>query len=401
MSAVPPRPLRVCCVIGALTAGGSEQQMIGILRQLDRRKFTPHLYTFYDGGELVDQVPEDVPHFCHAVDHSIPRSMLPGGITRALSRRLALYCAEHQIDLVYDRTYHVALVTGPACWRAAVPYINTIVENPEVGFSSTAGPFAWLKYWQLRRVYLKAAQVLAVSRDLSRAAERFHRLPTNSVMTCYNFIDHQRQPRLDLAHDRRTAREPSTDRIRNRPSNQLRMIAVGRLHWQKGLDVLLKALAAARAQSNIDWRLDLVGLGPQEQQLRQWASELGLEAVVDFRGWIADPAPLVADADLFVLPSLAEGLPNSLLEALLIGTPAIASDCRFGPAELTDQGRWASLVPPGDVQQWTDALLAFARDPGPALERAATAATVLRTRFAAETGCHHLEQCMLDVVQNR
>lgn len=397
-------PLAVCCVIGALTPGGSERQMLGILQQLDRHRFQPHLFTFYRHGSLHDQVPADVPHFCYEEQVGPLRSgWIPGSIQRTLSRRLAQYLIDQRIDVVYDRTFPVAWVTGPACRRTNTAYINTIVENPDRGFATAAGRGRWWKYQQLRRIYRHAAAVLCVSQGLTDAASRYFRLPAQRFTCCYNFVDDRRLARIDqaatirrsemlgnsqhwAAHDRQST--PAAAR-------PLRLVAIGRLHWQKGLDYLLRAVAQLHHEG-LPLELQLVGDGPAAAELRQLATKLGVPDKVHWLGWQSEPIDTLAHADLLVLPSLTEGLPNSLLEALLVGVPAIASDCDYGPRELTEAGRWATLVPPSDVAALAREIAEFFRDPTAAQARAAEARQHLRPRFAPDLACRQLEAHVLD-----
>ncbi len=397
-------PLAVCCVIGALTPGGSERQMLGILQQLDRSRFRPHLFTFYRHGSLRDQVPADVPHFCYEEQVGPLRSgWIPGGIQRTLSRRLAQYLIDQRIDVVYDRTFPVAWVTGPACRGTNTAYINTIVENPYRGFATAAGRGRWWKYQQLRRIYRHAAAVLCVSQGLTDAASRYFRLPATRFTCCYNFVDARRLARIDQAAAIRRSDMlgiSNTMEADNRPTTDsqrrpLRLVAIGRLHWQKGLDYLLRAVAQLH-RSGLPLELQLVGDGPAAADLRQLAAELGVQDQLHWLGWQSEPIDTLAAADLLVLPSLTEGLPNSLLEALLVGVPAIASDCDYGPRELTEAGRWATLVPPGDVNALAREISAFFLDPTVAQARAAEARQHLRTRFAPDLACRQLEAQLLD-----
>lgn len=386
-------PVRVCCVIGALTTGGSERQMLGILQQFDRAKFQPHLFTFYRDSPLVGEVPADVPHYCYEQQHGpLRQGWLPGHVQRVLARSLADYCLRQKIDVVYDRTYHVSLVTGAACRRSGVPYISTVVENPQIGFHSTAGLFGRLKYYQLRSVYQRAARVLCVSQGLVRGAAEFFRMPESTFSCCYNFVDSKRLAAIDAAAQQRRAVLPDAAAKLGSPIRPLHIVAVGRLHWQKGLEVLLNAIATAKQQHGVSCRLTLIGDGPERDKLQAQAQQLDLAADVQFLGWQSETASFVSQADLFVLPSLTEGLPNSLLEALLIGTPAIASDCHYGPAELADNGRWATLVPPRDADAWCEAIRNFAADPIAAQQRALEAREILRARFGPEVGCRRLEE---------
>ena len=133
------------------------------------------------------------------------------------------------------------------------------------------------------------------------------------------------------------------------------IVAMGRLVENKNVSLLLAALAAARC----DQHLVLLGDGPLRQQLEAQAAQLGLADRVHFLGFVENPFPLIATARFFVSSSDAEGFPNALVEAMALGVPVIATNCRSGPSEILDEdetlaidalhhGRYGLLVPPGD-----------------------------------------------------
>lgn len=123
---------------------------------------------------------------------------------------------------------------------------------------------------------------------------------------------------------------------------------------QKGFDLLLEALAKTRMRN---WRLWLLGVGPEEANLRQQAKALGLDEQIEFLGYDPNPWRWFARADIYILSSRWEGLPNVLVEAMSLGLPVIATNCPSGPAEVLENGQWGSLV---ESESPTD--LAFAID---------------------------------------
>lgn len=104
------------------------------------------------------------------------------------------------------------------------------------------------------------------------------------------------------------------------------VVAVGRLARQKGFDVLLAAHRLALDGGHAH-RVLIVGDGPDRHMLERLAADLGIEASVTFLGFQRNPFPILAAADVFVLSSRQEGHPLSLIEALLLGVPAVATDC--------------------------------------------------------------------------
>jgi glycosyltransferase involved in cell wall biosynthesis len=125
------------------------------------------------------------------------------------------------------------------------------------------------------------------------------------------------------------------------------VLAVGRLHEQKGFDLLLNAWQPIEAHYP-DWTLRIVGEGPKRTELEAQIKELGLRHVV-LAGRTEDMKREYASASLFVLSSRYEGLPLALIEAMWCGLPCVAFDCPQGPAELLAEERgW--LVFNGDIR---------------------------------------------------
>jgi glycosyltransferase involved in cell wall biosynthesis len=137
---------------------------------------------------------------------------------------------------------------------------------------------------------------------------------------------------------------------------ELNLLAIGRLHWRKDFLSLLKALRLLRNQG-VDARLSLVGSGPDEDQLRYWISHLELQPYVqmigkaDF-GRITD---LFALSHAYVQSSIAEGLSNSLAEAMAWGCPVFATEVG-GTSEIVNDGENGFLFHPGEPELWVKKL---------------------------------------------
>lgn len=138
------------------------------------------------------------------------------------------------------------------------------------------------------------------------------------------------------------------------------VLYVGRLAAQKSLPVLLEAFA--QALQACPWlRLTLVGDGGERAALEAISRELGLTGLVTFSGAQGDVRPYLKAADLFVLPSTAEGISNALLEAMSSGLACLATSVG-GNADVLDQGRCGVLLPEGDVPAWSAALSRLGSD---------------------------------------
>jgi glycosyltransferase involved in cell wall biosynthesis len=160
--------------------------------------------------------------------------------------------------------------------------------------------------------------------------------------------------------------------------------AIARLTPQKGLDVLLAAVAIAARGSGRRLRLAIAGEGPLRHELAAQARNLGIEDAILWLGKrppVEVPA-LFAAFDLFILPSRYEGLGLVLLEALAAEVPIVAS--RVGPIpEIVRDGITGTLVPPGDADALAKAIAAAAT--GQAVHDVAIARADLETHFSVDT----------------
>ncbi|NDU77034.1 glycosyltransferase [Actinomadura sp. DSM 109109] len=148
-----------------------------------------------------------------------------------------------------------------------------------------------------------------------------------------------------------------------RPTLDLPVVAcVGRLSYEKGVDLLLEAWERVTAR-HPGWRLHVYGNGPDEADLRARAAAAGLSGSVEFRGVVSDVEEALVEASVFALPSRAEGFPMSVLEAMAYGLPAVAFDCAPGVRALIEDGTGGLLVPPGDTTAFAAALGRLIEDP--------------------------------------
>ena len=161
------------------------------------------------------------------------------------------------------------------------------------------------------------------------------------------------------------------------------VLAVGRLHEQKGFDLLLQAWNEVRRKDvrcTKEWCLRIVGEGPQRAALERQIREQGLGHVV-LAGRSADMAEEYAAASLFVLSSRYEGLPLALIEAMWCGVPCVAFDCPQGPAELLADGRgW--LVENGNVEKLTQQIIYAISHPEEAAARAQKAQAFAQATYS-------------------
>ena len=159
---------------------------------------------------------------------------------------------------------------------------------------------------------------------------------------------------------------------------------VGRLHPQKGITTLLEAgRIVARDRPCLRCRFQLAGTGPLENELRVLARKLAIEPQVSFLGHVDDVNGLLEQSDIFVLPSLAEGMSNALLEAMAHGLPCIVTDIA-GNNEMIAHNDNGWLVPPEDSQALANAICSLAIDQALRQRLGRAAAGMVGTKYSLD-----------------
>ena len=133
------------------------------------------------------------------------------------------------------------------------------------------------------------------------------------------------------------------------------ILNIGRLSCQKGQDILLQAYAQVVAKKT-DWSLTIVGDGPRRQNLYDQASSLGLLDRIEWIDWTSEINRYYESAQIFVLPSRYEGMPNVLLEAMSFGLPSVVTDASPGPLELIVDEESGLIVPAENVDRLASAI---------------------------------------------
>ena len=364
-------PVRICYVLSHFhpIASGAERQALAQGTELAHRGHTVHVVTHAIADRSRDELCAGV-HVHRWVETAGAGRLFGvrfvGGVIAALRRLRPHYDLVHTHQGLWE-----AVATGLGQrWLVAAP---TLVQPASSGYYGEAEELLRTRGAALlRRAILRNTAFAAISADIERqwralgvAQERLIRMASG----------------VDAAHFHPPARacsSPSgtgTEAGLPRP----RVIFTGRLHPQKNLDTLLDAWPAVVRHTRAN--LILVGQGPDRARLEARAASLGVAAHIEFAGPVADPAPLLRTADAFVLPSVAEGMSNSLLEAMATALPCLASRIG-GNIDLLDEGRTGLLLPANEPDAWSSALIRVLDDPDSARRMGAAARHRIEAEFA-------------------
>jgi glycosyltransferase involved in cell wall biosynthesis len=291
-----------------------------------------------------------------SVDHfHVDRPLSP-----ACARSLQQAFRRHQIAIAHSHEFSMAVYGAWASYGVGIPHVISMH-----GGRYYAGRLR--RRLALRAAIALSARTVAVSGTLARDISRDLHLSRARVLTVPNGVHYLQPERVTLRHELRLG---AGDRL---------LVAVGNLYPVKGHVHLIDALALL-GDEHANVHVAISGRGELEQALRSRARDRGLDRRVHLLGLRADVAAILAAADIFVMPSLSEGLPLALLEAMFAGRAIVASD--VGEVRMALAGGAAGvLVAPGNPHTLAAALDRLLRDPEEAARIGNRAAAHARAEY--------------------
>lgn len=352
-------PLKIAFVIPALGAGGAERVAVLTAAELARRGHEITFFT-YD-GEQPDFYPlsEGIKRVRLNI-LSTAESFAQGAVNNirriAVLRRALKKSAPDAIISFMPPTNVTAILAAAG---TGVPVVATEHVNPDT--IRLAAVWAILR----RLTYPFCEKLVCVSGGV---ADAFRWLGAERKAAIYNPLPAAQAMQGEAQLPPEVAAAPF-------------IAAMGRLTYQKGFDMLLRAFAKL-SPAYPDWRVVIMGSGELDAELKRLAAELGVADKTVFAGSVTNPFPVIKKAKFFVMPSRFEGFGNVLAEAMYCGCPVIAADCPSGPSEIVNGGADGLLVPPENPEALAAAMRRYMDDGSLRAEMAARAVTAAR-RFEA------------------
>jgi glycosyltransferase involved in cell wall biosynthesis len=311
------------------------------------------------------------------VEVRIPSGPIRGH--RAAIRRLREIFTDGRYDLVHAHGLRASIDAGVAARRLGLPVLSTVhnLVRPEIAGHVKAPLYRRAESLSLR----VTGRTFAVSEEIARHLRKTVPSQADKVEVLY----------LGVGKAPGVGRRASEVRAElGLADGTPLVVTAARLAPQKALSVMIGAVAQCKTHPS----LAIVGEGPQRDELEDAASRAA-PGRVRFLGWRDDAADFVAAADAFCLSSVWEGIPLAVQEAILLGTPVVATDAG-GMSEVVADGETGLLVPVGDAAALAGALDAVLGDPVLAANFVEKGRALLGARFSTDAMAARLKAAYLE-----
>jgi glycosyltransferase involved in cell wall biosynthesis len=320
--------LRLAVVTLAFKGGGPERETVLLCNALAAKGVRVTILALREEGPLRSLVDSSVQVVI--VPGRRMRYAVPGlrRLIRALAPSIVVSSGIPSLNLATL----IAVLTLPRAQRPKVVLREAAVPSMARHDPSRSNRIA---YRALRHLYRHADRIITLTDQANRELVQNFSVPERkiSVMQLNAAIPATMIARMSQ-WDGETGRERDL------------IVCVGRLSREKDHRTLMRALTLMPPERR--WRLAIVGDGPERMALEAFARSNNLADRTIFVGYVVDQFDWMMRARVLVLPSLYEGLPCVIMEALACGTPVVCTDCPHGPREILEGGRYGTLVPVGD-----------------------------------------------------
>lgn len=318
------RPLRVCHVSLTLKTGGLERILADLARHHDRSTCQLEFLAMRDVGRFADEIRSG-----GGIVHQLKPANRWGQM-----RQMRRLFRERRFDVVHTHNTYPHIYATLAARLAGVSVVVNTRHGQRAGHNwKSRLPFRWASHLVDR--------IITVSDDAARLCVDDDGVNPQKVRRIWNGID-----LADFAFCGPITRSVA--------------ISVARLSPEKDFPTLLKAVPFV-VQQIPDFQLKIVGNGPERERLEQLVAESGITDRVQLLGERTDVPELLGGAGFFVTSSLTEGISLTLLEAMAVGLPVVATAVGGNP-EIVVDGETGYLVPPSDEQQLAAAIIRMCRN---------------------------------------
>lgn len=323
-------------LVNGFAIGGGEMKVLELVQRLDKSRYHITVCSVGQGGPLEAEFRKTV----ERVEIYDKKFSFDFGLVTKVARLLK----EQEIEILQTTLFYADIIGAYAAYLAKVPVV--------ISWEAVTGPFAFRHYWSYKLAMQKIDRVVAVSEDIRQRVIQERKLSPEKVMTIHYGVD--------------LGKFSSDDQVLSRADigvsvDHLVLGTVARFDYPKGHKYLIDAAPdIVRQYPNV--RFVFVGDGPLRNDVERQISQLGLKDYFVLLGFRRDVKQLLGLFDLFILPSLSEGLPNAVLEAMACSNPVVATAVN-GVVEVVEDRTTGLLVRPADPYQLAEAVIKILASP--------------------------------------
>lgn len=383
--------IKIAYIVTPIEFGGAEKVNLTFLRKVDRTRFEIQLIVLIRPWEENNVVVNELEKEKYVI-HKIPVAMRPRNSGRDYIRIIRCFrmlysiLTSNSFDLVHSHGYFADIIGAPAAKVLKISHISTCH-----GFISNDRNL--VLYNRLDRIALRFSdKIIAVSEqikdDLERSGIRKSKISViqNAVQTTHkaeNYEENRRKKRLDLI-------------IKD---EEFIVGYVGRLSEEKGVRYLIEA-GMLLMETGMPCKILIIGDGPKTKELEDMVKMKGFEGKIIFTGFQTNVDEWMPALDIFVLPSLTEGTPMALLEAMAFGLPVVASDVG-GIPEIIDSGENGILVPAANPDKIEEAISTICKDNYFRTKLSEMAKKTIRSKFNINEWVKKIESVYVETISKR
>jgi len=353
-------PKRIFYLITDLDVGGAESMLFELAQRIDKNKFIPEIGCLKGKGIVGEKLEAlGIKVRCFCVEK-------PWHIYKLL--KIASFLKKGRFDILHSYLFHANII-GRICGRiAGIPIIISSIRVCEKK--------KLYHLWMDKITNWMVSLEICVSKEVKNFTIEKAGIPEYKLEIVENGIS-------DSFLDAVTSH-------RNKKAHSLVVGTIARLSRQKGIEYLLYAAKRVIEQFS-DIAFIIAGKGPLASQLKELSIELGISDKVKFLGFKNNIPELLSVIDIFVLPSLWEGMPNVVLEAMAAGKPVIATDTG-GSKDIIRSNVNGVLVEPENSEALAEAILKLLGDPAQRQRLGQSARETVKKRFSIDKTISKTEQ---------
>lgn len=329
---------KILFTIPTLNGGGAEKVFTTYIRTLDPSIWDINLLMIKQTGVFLNLIPS------HVKIYDLDKKR-----TRYSFLKLLRYIKLIQPDLIVSTSnyFNILLLFTSYFYKNNIKICLYEPSMPSAQFGNKYLPRYYL--WLMKLLYRKSDYIIAQTDEMKSEIEKYYSSPINEIIVTINPID---------TRDIKNKIESSSNPYNN---NEINIVVSGRIREEKGQDFLIESFSRV-VNKNSKFKLYILGNVGNEEYYKNLISlikELNVGKNVEFLGFKDNPYPYYKYADLLVLPSRWEGLPNVVLEALYLQTPVVVTNCIPFFKRFLKQDKNGIIVEFGDTKQLADAILNY------------------------------------------